>query len=114
MTTQLWIVVGALVGLLVVWGLYKFRGGPVGVYVASAVAVVFGAAAAIMAASKRKPSPSIPPPADSDAAEVVKPVVALADEHAEEERTRIREAESETDRMERLRRLAALNNSGRE
>jgi len=111
--SELWIVVGALVGLATIWGLYKLRGGPVGPYVASGVAVVAGAIAAILAFGRRKPPPvAKPPPTVVEVEATLQPVLDVAHGHNDADReTEHNEVDKALEGPSPEEDLAALGNS---
>jgi len=63
-------------------------------------------------ASDRLPQP--PPPRPRPASEVMRPVIRLADMQASVDRAAVNAAEADDDRLERLERLAAINDGGRD
>lgn len=79
-----------------------------------ALAALAGAAAVLSRLAGRQDVRIGEPPSSQPGASVAKPVLDVVDNRAEEERGRIRDAEADPDRVERLERLADINDRGRE
>ena len=77
-------------------------------------AALSGAALAFRVRRSGRESGPLEPPKAPSAADTVTPILVAVDARSEEEREIIREANEDPDRLERLERLADINNSGRD